>query len=151
MGTIYRNGEMYGSNTSIDDTKTSDKSTWSSEKISNEVDDRIIKSNLVHKSTNFTVQTGTTIIKAIVKKVNNIVWVEGIFQKQLVLNQWNPLVKLPSGYYLNENVPIIAMNLTRSKALEGKVENGLFSVYPTSDTAFAETTNVALNFSIILD
>lgn len=38
MASIYHNGDMIGSSLAIDDTQTSDKTTWSSEKITEEIE-----------------------------------------------------------------------------------------------------------------
>ena len=52
MGAIVRNGEIYGSNMAINDAQTSANTTWSSEKVSDEIDARI-------KSVRYTIPAGT--------------------------------------------------------------------------------------------
>lgn len=102
------------------------------------------------EDTNFSMESGVTKVSAVARKISKIVWLYAVVQKNLVLNQWNDLFTLPSGFYDSGTKDLVMINTTNDIALHGKVANGKVSVYPVSATASATATNIAINYVEIL-
>lgn len=102
------------------------------------------------KSNDFSMESGVTKIQAEARKIDKISWLYAVVQKNLVLNQWNDLFTLPSGFYDSDTKDLVMINTSNDIALHGKVSNGKVSVYPVASTASAMATNIAINYVEIL-
>lgn len=103
-------------------------------------------------ASNITASSGVTIVSALGRKNNETVNIRAVFQKSLVLNQWNDLATLPSGYRPKDhglNFP--GLNSTKDLAIDTKIGgDGKIQVYPVAATADASTTNIAINATFII-
>lgn len=103
-------------------------------------------------ASDFTASTGVTITRALAKKDNQTVNIRGIFQKTMVLNQWNELVTVPTNYRpIEDRFYFVAMNSTKDIAIDAELTTeGLIRVYPVAATASAASTNISVNVTFII-